>query len=227
MLNGLISVLIKPVQKLESIQSAGCLMKLQYWAHPQEGCSPLEHLASCSSLQEQLQSGPNCDILVPLLGLMESPKLILTCDSSNKRSEDLSLDVFLAEWKRDRVSLLYQQLLHYKMPSFCTMKYMAFFEIPPNYFNFIYYTTYECENPRVLQLPLDAFLQQVTRANEGKKSNYNSINGCLLVNHPPLFTLLSCFSGCIRRYTRFAFLSVENKSITRQRGSNTLNAMLE
>lgn len=132
MLNGLISVLIKPVQKLESIQSAGCLMKLQYWAHPQEACSPSEHPASCSSPQEQLQNGPNCEILVPLLGLIESPKLILTCDSSNKRFEDLSLEVFLAEWKRDRVSLWYQQLLHYKilhykMPSFCTMKHMTFF----------------------------------------------------------------------------------------------------
>lgn len=62
---------------------------------------------------------------------------------------------------------------------------------------------------------------------KGKKSNYNSINGCLLVNHPPLFTLLSCFSGCIRLYTHFAFLSVENKSIKRKSGSNTLSAMLE
>lgn len=146
------------MQKFESIQAAGCLLNLLYWAHPKEGRSPLEYPASYSSLQEQLLSVPNCEILVPLLGLIESTKLILTCDSSNTRFEDLSLEVFLAEWKRDRVSLQYQQLLHYKMPSFCTMKYMTFFEIPLNYFSFIYYTTCECENPRVLQLPLDAFL---------------------------------------------------------------------
>lgn len=148
------------MQKFESIQAAGCLMNLLYWAHPQEGRSPLECPASRSSLQEQLQSVPNCEILVPLLGLNESTKLILTCDSSNKRFEDLSLEVFLAEWKRDRVSLQYQQV-------FCTMKYMTFFEIPLN-FNFIYYTTYECENPRVLQLPLDAFSSRLRVLMKGK-----------------------------------------------------------
>lgn len=95
------------MQKLKSIHFAGCLMNLVYQAHLEEGLSPSEWLASYSSLQEQLQCMPNCVILVPLLGLIESTKLILTCDS-NKRFEDLSLEVFLAEWKRDRVSLWYQ-----------------------------------------------------------------------------------------------------------------------
>lgn len=86
---------------------AGCLTDLVYRMYPQEGHIPSECLASYRSLQEQFQTVPNCVILVPLLGLIESTKLILTCDS-NKRFEALSLEIFLSEWKRDRVSLRYR-----------------------------------------------------------------------------------------------------------------------
>lgn len=87
------------MQKLEFIHFAGCLMNLVYQMYPQESHSPSECLASYRSLQEQLQSVPNCVILVPLSGLIESTKLILACDS-NKGFEDLSLEIFLSEWKR-------------------------------------------------------------------------------------------------------------------------------
>lgn len=133
------------MQKLEIIHFAGCLVNLVYGMYPQEGHSPSECLASYRSLQEQFQTVPNCVILVPLLGLIESTKLILTCDS-NKRFEDLSLEIFLSEWKRDSVSLWYRcSYFAAKCLVFTLWKKMTLLEIPPNYFSFIYFSTYECE----------------------------------------------------------------------------------
>lgn len=129
------------MQKLESIHSACCLVNLVYPEYSQEGHSISEHLASYRSPQKQLRGVPNCMILVPLLGLIESTKLILTC-ISNERFEDLSLEIFSVRVERGQsVPMVSMQLLCYKMPSFYKMKKMIFLEIPPNYFSFIYYTT--------------------------------------------------------------------------------------
>lgn len=106
------------MQKLEFIHFAGCLMNLVYRMYPQESHSPSECLASYRSLQEQLQSVPNCVILVPLSGLIESTKLILACDS-HKRFEDLSLEIFLSEWKRAKES-------HWCQGSYFATKYLVF-----------------------------------------------------------------------------------------------------
>lgn len=78
---------------------------------------------------------PSCMIRVTLSGLIESTRLNLTCDS-NERFEYLSLEIFLSEQKRDRVSLW--QLLCYKMPNFYNMKKMTIFEIPHSDITFIH-----------------------------------------------------------------------------------------
>jgi len=145
------------VQKLESIHSACCLVNPVYPEYPQEDHSPSECLASYRSLQKQLRVVPNCMILVPLSGLTESTKLILT-GNSNESCEDLSLEIFFCQsGKGTECSYGINVLLCYQMPNFYNMKKMTFLEIPPNYCSFIYYTTYEYGNPGVLQLPSDPF----------------------------------------------------------------------
>ena len=82
---------------------------------------------------------------------------------------------------------------------------MALLEMPPNYFSFMYYTTYEREHPGVLQLPSHPFFWQVTYAHEGAKLIV--FYEWLFISEPSSsFYPLSCFSGCIRLHTHFALL---------------------